>query len=391
MTEHHTATAGFASALPWIFMITAMYFLSFFARSILSPLLVPMEGAFASTHAETAGLLFFLSIGFGTALALAGILSSRIRHRVVLVLANVVLGFSLLLMAQAPGIQTARLAFLIFGIGSGLYLPSGMAALASVADDRYWGRAIAIHELAPNIAFILAPVAVEAALGFMGWRDIFTGMGLFCILGSALFLKFGRGGEEYGTAPDTKTLPLLLRRPAFWAIMVLIGMGVGLESGPYSLTPLFLVSEKGMSPSAANHLLSTSRLVTPLMALMGGWLADRVRIPWILIATIVGSALALCGMGFLDGTGLSASIMMQASMPALMFPAIFKSVTEVFGVKEQSLVLSLTMPVAIFVALGVVPTLLGWCGDMGHFDYGFAGVGLLTLLTLGSLPFLKKK
>jgi len=334
--------------------------------------------------------MLFLSIGFGSALAVAGIVSSKIRHRIVLTMAIATLGISLLLLACAQGLLMARFAFFIFGIGSGLYLPSGMATLASVADNRYWGRAIAIHELAPNIAFILAPVAVEAALSVVDWRGILIAMGLACFLGSALFLKFGRGGDEVGTAPDTETVSLMIRRPAFWAIMVLIGLGVGLESGPYSLTPLFLVSEKGMSPSEANHLLSTSRLITPLMALMGGWLADRVRIPRILIATIVGSALSLTGMGFLEESSLSASIMMQASMPALMFPAIFKSVTEVFGLKEQSLVLSLTMPVAIFVALGIVPTVLGWCGDRGHFDYGFAAVGFMTLFTLAALPFLKK-
>ncbi|SCY39756.1 MFS transporter [Desulfoluna spongiiphila] len=391
MPRSHTSAVGFRSTLPWIFIITAMYFLSFFARSILSPLLVPMESAFATSHAETAGLMLFLSLGFGSALALAGIVSSRIRHRNVLVMAIVTLGVSLLLLAKAPGLMTARLAFFIFGVGSGLYLPSGMATLASVADGRFWGRAIAIHELAPNIAFIIAPVAVEAALGVVDWRGILMAMGLACFLGSALFLKFGRGGDEYGTAPDTETLPLMIKRPAFWAIMVLIGLGVGLESGPYSLTPLFLVSEKGMTPSAANHLLSSSRLITPFMALAGGWLADRVRIPWILIGTITGSAASLTGMGFLDGTGLSVAIMVQASMPALMFPAVFKSVTEVFGVKEQSLVLSLTMPVAVFVALGVIPTLLGWCGDRGHFGYGFAAVGAMTLFALGALPFLKKQ
>jgi len=126
------------------------------------------------------------------------------------------------------------------------------------------------------------------------------------------------------------------------------------------------------------------------MALTGGWLADRIRIPWILTGTILGSALALVGMGLLSGTGLAAAIMFQASMPALMFPAVFKSVTEIFGVKEQSMVLSLTMPMAIFVALGVVPALLGVCGDRGHFDYGFVAVGVLTAFTLIALPFLKE-
>ena len=383
-------SSHFARSLPWIFAITAMYFLSFFARSILSPLLVPMEHTLGSTHTQTAGLMFFLSVGFGSALACTGALSSHMRHRHVLVLANATLGMALLLLAQSQGLTMARLGFFIFGIGTGLYLPSGMATLASVVDDASWGRAIAIHELAPNVGFVLAPLGVEAALHFGDWREILTAMALACFMGSALFLKFGKGGEDHGTPPDRRTVPLMVRRPAFWAIMALIGLGVGLESGPYSLTPLFLVNEKGMSPSEANRLLAISRLATPFMALLGGWLADRARIPWILCGTILGSTVSLIGMGFLNGAALGVAIMVQASMPALMFPVIFKSVTETFGVQAQSLVLSLTMPVAIFVALGIIPTLLGWCGDRGHFDLGFAAMGLMTLATLAALPYLNQ-
>ncbi len=391
MHRTHAPAIGFTRSLPWIFMITGLYFISFFARSILSPLLVPMEVAFGASHAESAGLMFFFSMGFGTALALAGILSSRIRHRTVLLMAMGILGASLLIMARAEGLFIARLAFFLLGAGSGLYMPSGMATLASVADDRYWGRAISIHELAPNIAFILAPMVVNGAHGIWQWREILTAMGLICFLGAALFFMFGRGGNDYGTPPDPQTLPKMLRDPAFWAIMLFIGLGVGLESGPYSLTPLFLVSEKGMSATQANHLLSSSRLISPIMVILGGILADRVRISWILIVTILGSAVSLMGMGLLQGRGLGIAIMVQAAMPAVMFPAIFKSVTEIFGMQEQSLVLSLTMPVAIFVSLGVVPTLLGWCGDHGHFDYGFVAVGFLTIICLVALPFLKKR
>lgn len=390
MHRSQTADVGFASVLPWVVVITSLYFLSFFARSILSPLLVPMEGAFAASHGQAAGLMLFLSVGFGVALALAGVVSSRIRHRRVLSMAMGIIGISLLMLSRAPGITQARLAFFLFGVGSGLYLPSGMATLASVVDDRFWGRAIAIHELAPNLAFILAPLAVEAALASVDWRDCLKAVGLVCCLGAASFLKFSRGGDEYGTPPNTETVPLIIRRPAFWAVMVLIGLAVGLEAGPYSIMPLFLVSEKGMSPFAANHMLATTRLITPLMALTGGWLADRVRLSWILSATLFGSALSLVGMGLLKGTGLSGAIMLQACMPALMFPAVFKSVTEIFGVREQSLVLSLSMPIAYVFAIGLVPTFLGLCGDRGHFDHGFMAVGLMTLGALAVLPLLKQ-
>ncbi|WP_300673499.1 MFS transporter [Desulfoluna sp.] len=389
MPRTQVASIGFTSALPWIIVITCLYFLSFFARSILSPLLVPMEIDFSASHGQAAGLMFFLSIGFGVALALAGVVSSRIRHRWVLSMAMGIIGGSLLMLSRAPGIDQARVAFFLFGIGSGLYLPSGMATLASVVDDRFWGRAIAIHELAPNLAFILAPLVVEVTLGSMDWRGCLKSMCIVCCLGGVLFLKFTRGGNEYGTPPNTKTVPLIIRRPAFWAIMVLLGLAVGLEAGPYSIMPLFLVSEKGMSPFAANHMLSTTRLITPLMALTGGWLADRMRISTILAVTLFGSALSLAGMGLLTGTGLSGAIMLQACMPALMFPAVFKSVTEIFGVREQSLVLSLSMPIAYVFAIGLVPTFLGLCGDQGHFDHGFIAVGLLTLMSIAVLPLLK--
>ena len=373
-----------------ILLVTGMYFLVFFSRSVLSPLLVPMEKAFSASHAESAGLMLFFSAGFGLALALSGWVSSRFVHKKVLVLGLVLLGLSLLVLSMACKIAQARLAFCVLGIGSGLYLPSGMATLASVTPEAFWGRAIAIHELAPNLAFLVAPVLIDFGLSFLDWREVCVATAGLCILGALIFRILGKGGEEKGVAPNFETVPKVIRNPAFWAVMVLMGLGVGLESGPYSITPLYLVSERGFTPTAANRLLSTARLATPLMALVGGWLADRFSIRRVLAVTITGSAVALVGMGFCSGLVLGASIALQAAMPALMFPVIFKAVTESFGVESQSLVLSLSMPVAILVALGGVPTLLGLAGDQGHFGYGFAGIGILTASTLFVLPMLEK-
>lgn len=390
MPHSVNSSITFRSALPGISIITGMYFLNFLARGMLAPLLVPMEEAFGASHGQIAGLMLFLSGGFGTSLVLSGFVASRIRHRTVIALAIFVAGISLFITSMASSIAGARLGFALFGMGTGLYLPSGMAALASVSHSRFWGRTVAIHELAPNVAFILAPLFAGAALTVTDWRGALQFIGVASVISAALFVRYGRGGHDFGQPPGAGTIPKLLRRKATWAFMVLLGVGVGLESGPYSITPLFLVAERGMAPSAANSLLATSRLITPVAALAGGWLADRLGVMPILTGTIAISAASLVGMGFAEGTPLAFAIMLQASMPAIMFPVIFKALVAIFGEKDQSLVLSLTMPVVTFAAIGGIPAALGWCGDLGSFGLGFAGLGALTAASLLVLPMLRE-
>jgi len=41
----------------------------------------------------------------------------------------------------------------VLGLAAGFYLPAGMAKLTELTPSASWGKALAVHELGPNIAF----------------------------------------------------------------------------------------------------------------------------------------------------------------------------------------------------------------------------------------------
>lgn len=57
----------------------------------------------------------------------------------------------------AQGLYSLGAVCLGLGLAAGLYLPSGVAALTSFVRPRDWGKAVAMHEIAPNGGMVLAP------------------------------------------------------------------------------------------------------------------------------------------------------------------------------------------------------------------------------------------
>ena len=43
--------------------------------------------------------------------------------------------------------------FLLMGVSSGLYFPSGLTVATAVVAASSWGVGIAVHELAPNLGY----------------------------------------------------------------------------------------------------------------------------------------------------------------------------------------------------------------------------------------------
>ena len=79
------------------------------------------------------------------------------------------------------------------GMAAGLYLPSGIATLTTLVDMRHWGKAIAIHELAPNLSFVTAPLVAEAILAWFSWRLAFALLGIAALGLAAVFYRYGKG------------------------------------------------------------------------------------------------------------------------------------------------------------------------------------------------------
>jgi NNP family nitrate/nitrite transporter-like MFS transporter len=172
-----------------------------------------------------------------------------------------VLGVTLLGTSFIGGLWSIRIGMLIIGLAAGLYLPSGLATLTAIIAPRHWGKAIAIHELAPNLSFIAAPLIAEALLIWFSWRSGFVLLGLVALFLTGIFMRFGRGGEFRGQAPSFSSFRALLSKPVFWILVVLFSLGISSSLGLYTMLPLYLVAEHGIERNWANSLVAMSRVV----------------------------------------------------------------------------------------------------------------------------------
>jgi NNP family nitrate/nitrite transporter-like MFS transporter len=65
-----------------------------------------------------------------------------------------------------------RVSLILVGVGTGLYFPSGIPTLTALVEDREEGKALAFHELGPNLSFVLAPIGAVFALRFLSWQAV---------------------------------------------------------------------------------------------------------------------------------------------------------------------------------------------------------------------------
>ena len=233
----------FRAYVPFILYLTAIFYLNFLSRIILSPLMPTVEGDLNIGHAEAGSLFFCISLGFFPGLLGSGFISSHLSHRWTIVLSSVAVGGALLVVSLSHTLWWIRLGLVLIGLSTGFYLPSGIASLTDMVSSKHWGKAIAVHELAPILAFTSAPLLAEGLMIWFSWRGVLAVLGGAAIVAGGAFACFGRGGAFPGETPIPRNLRALLTIPSFWIMVVCFSMGIGASLGVYTMLPLYLVVE----------------------------------------------------------------------------------------------------------------------------------------------------
>jgi NNP family nitrate/nitrite transporter-like MFS transporter len=236
-SENNSANS-FLNQLGPVFILTSIFFLNFVSRITSAPLSPRIETELNLSHADTGALFFMITLGYFIALTGSGFVSSRFNHKRTIIIANSTLGFALIGISICTGAWTLRLGLFALGLAAGLYLPSGIATLTSLIPSRHWGKAIAVHELAPNLSFILAPLICEAVLVWFSWRTVFLLLGFVALIMSPVFLRFSRGGEFKGEAPNLSSFRQMYGMLSFWVMVLLFSLGVMSTLGVYTMLPL---------------------------------------------------------------------------------------------------------------------------------------------------------
>jgi len=369
--------ASFRAQVRPVFFLAGLFFLNFASRIILSPLLPTIEKELAISHSQ-AGFFFFLSSGgYLVGLLASGVLTSRSSHRLAISASLAGVGIALLTIAAATSLWLIECGLMVLGFAAGFYLPSAIATITSLVDKRHWGKAIAIHELAPNLAFFATPFLAEIFLHWSSWRMGLGLLGVLSLVGSLSFGRFGRGHDFPGESPGSNAFAVLARTPAFWLMMVLFGVGVSSTIGVYAMLPLYLVSQRNFDQSTANTLVAFSRSHGPMLGLLGGWASDKLGAKGTIIISLIFTGITTLLLGTLSGTALGAAVLVQPLVAVWFFPAAFAAIAMITPPSARNLAVAFSVPVGYIIGGGAIPTFIGIMGDAGSFATGFVVTGLL--------------
>ena len=370
-------------------LLTSIFLINFISRIILAPLLPIIEKDLALGHTAAGGFFMMIALGYSAGLVGGGFVSARLTHRQTVALAAVAGGLAFFIIAAGQALWTIRLGLFIVGISTGFYLPSGLTTITSAIPAAHWGKALAVHELAPSLAFIASPLIVEALLPFLSWQAIIALIGGTALLLGSAFYRFGMGGDFKGEPPTLGNVRLLGARGSFWIMVLFFALGITASVGVYSMMPLYLVAERGIDRSTANALIGLARIPVLAMALISGWLTDRLGPKPVMTAAILFNGAAAVLLGLLPGRWVLVMVVLQPIMSVFFFTAGFTILARIVSPRTRSLAVSMTMFIAYLAGGGLVPTLLGAFGDAGAFGAAFILIGGITLASAALLPRLQ--
>ncbi|HEY7219751.1 MAG TPA: MFS transporter [Candidatus Binatia bacterium] len=370
-------TASFRSQLGPVAFLAVLFLINFTSRIILSPLLPTIEKELALSHGQ-AGFLFFLSsVGYLGGLISSGLLASRSTHKFAIAASIAGVGAAMLVIAAAQASWQIRGGLFGLGFAAGLYLPSAIATITSLVDRRHWGKAIGVHELAPNLAFFLSPFIAELFLKWSGWRGALGTLGALALIASASFSRFGRGGAFPGESLASPAFGALARTAAFWLMVVLFALGVSSTIGVYAMLPLYLIAERKVEPTWANTIVALSRSHGPILGLLGGWASDKLGAKQTIVISLTFTGVVTFLLGPLSGTWLNIAVVLQPLLAVWFFPAAFAAIAMIMPAKARNVAVAFSVPFGFVIGAGVIPTFIGAMGDDGAFALGFALTGAL--------------
>lgn len=387
---NQTSEGSFFSQVGPLIFLVGIFFINFLSRIILSPLMPTVEKDLKIGHHEAGAFFFFVTLGYCVGLILSGFVSSRLKHRGAILLSSFAVGGALLLISILRASWGIQFGLFTLGLGAGFYLPSGISTLTSLVSQSHWGKAIAIHELAPNLGFIIAPVLAEILLGWCSWQGILVVISIASFAAGATYFFWGKGGDFPGQPLDLKILKETMKTPSFILMMFFFSLGVGASFGVYSMIPLYLVSEKGMDRTWANTLLALSRVSTLGTAFVAGWLTDHLGVRKTLRMVFLATGIVTAMLGLVPVSWIALIIFLQPALATAFFPAGFAALGKIGSPSMKNVAVSLTVPMGFLVGGGAITAGLGVAGEAGLFFLGFILFGGIICSGALLVPYLRK-
>ena len=370
---------------PWLLVaiIGIGSFFSYSARSLFSPLLVTIEQDMGLTHTISTQVFTYQSIGAMCSMLFSAYLLHRFTPKRIYTASLFGGGLFLCVASFMPTFQYITYVLIFAGLFFGVYNPTYLAILSQIVNTRHWATSTAYVELGVIISFIITPLWITVCNEYFGWRGSIALVGFLNMIAGLWYFLYGKGGLYPTPAVSLRHTFVLLKESQIYIFALFYTAILIAEFSIYSISSVYLVSERGLSLEHANTLLSLSRTASIFMVPLGGYLADKYRpqicLGILILLQILSISLFASPFYFLEVIG----IFLQAGASSFGFPVVFSLIPYSFSKQEQSIVISLTSPFASILGTGLVPLLLGYMGTEYTFALGLYGISLLfTVLAL---------
>lgn len=381
----------FGPAVPWVGFLTLMVLFGMLPRLLVAPVLLRLANDLGIGFDQAAGFFLSMSFGYVSGLLLSGYIARAVGHRWTIVLSIAGGGTAFIVLSLLHDPTMFHLVLLLGGFANGLYPGSGIASVVALVPDAHRGKALGLHEVGPNLAFMAAPIAAALLVPGWGWRGLFLASGSFVVVMALSFAVFGRASDEAGAPPNFGNLAELARNPSFWTVSALFVVGAIAAFGVYSVLPTYLIADKGLDERLVNSLIGFSRVSGTFAILAAGGLADRfgVRPVMGIVLCVTGFATAMLGLA--TGRLLLVAVFLQPAIIGAVFPVLLNALSEATKPGLRSLAVALAIPMANLGGAGLAPLGLSALGAAGLFRPAFVVLGVGVVASLGLVPFLGRR
>ncbi|HYP85525.1 MFS transporter [Variovorax sp.] len=276
------------SRYAWVRLIVTMLFMTVGSSGmyVVSVMLPAVQAEFGASRADASLPYTLLLLGFG----LGGVLMGRIADRFGVMWALLLGAVGTLCGYVASGLAGSILAFaLVQGVLVG-FLGSSCAFAPLVADTTLWfvrrrGIAVAMCASGNYIAGAVWPPIVQHFIETVGWRQTYTGMGLFCgvcMAGLALLLRarppaataLPAGQATHAPAPDAR--PFGLSPGAAQALLCLAGVACCVAMSMPQVHIVAYCTDLGLGAARGAQMLSVMLAFGIVSRLISGAICDRI-------------------------------------------------------------------------------------------------------------------
>jgi len=365
MTSH-------SATVQTVALVSSIFFVSCIARFGMGPLMPAIETDLGIHHGEAGSIFFTTSFGYCIGIFLSELFSSRLNYRNTVIISSASVALALFITSMGVGFISLALGMTVVGIAAGLYLPAGLSTITQVVSPAHWGKAFAMHEVAPNISLTIGPVLVEAILAWTNWRGVLVAFGLTTLLACVLFAVSGKGSRNKSEKPSTRKYKESFSNPSFWVMMLIFALAIGANVGVYVMLSVFLVSDLGFDREYANMIVSLARCFGLVVVLLAGMLTDRWEPKKAMATILLAGGLTTASLGFLSGHYLLAAIFLQPALAGCFFPVGFTVLSQM-----GPGIVAICVPIAFLLGAGAIPAGIGAMADAGHFSMAMILSGLL--------------